>query len=90
MPLVPIVMATTDAPASLVTKERIAIKVIFIRLLIGFWVMFALMLVGWRKLFLTQLHHIIPYAFSDNDLVVLENTNKIWFYDVGVKTLLAC
>ena len=39
-------MATTDASASLVTKEKTAIKVTVILLLIGVWVMFALMLVG--------------------------------------------
>ena len=46
MLLVRTIMATTDAPASLVTKERFVNKVTVIPLLIGIWVMLAFMLVG--------------------------------------------
>ena len=46
MLLVRTMLATTDASASLVTKEKTAIKVTNILFLIGIWVMFALVLVG--------------------------------------------
>ena len=80
-------MATTDASARLVTKEKTAIKVTVILLLIGIWVMFALMLVG-RSCF--EHNYMLLFLIVFLGIVVLENTNKRWFYDVGVKTLRAC